>query len=74
MSPDRRQDGERLAGLPRDWNCGYLVGFLPIALADKVKQLVASVRPSVRPSVRLFSLYLLNRLTSEFAFLCVCGT
>ena len=49
-----------------------LVTQLPTALDKKVKQSVAAVRPSVDLSVRLFPLYLLNRLTFELEILCVC--
>ena len=47
----------------------HRISLLPTALARKVKQSVASVRPSVR----LFPLYLLNRLIFELEFVCVCG-
>jgi len=42
---------------------------LPIALAGKVKQSIAFLHPSVCLSVRLFPLYILNRLNFEFEFL-----
>jgi len=45
-----------------------------IELVEKVKQSVATVRPSVCLSVRLYLLYLLNRLTFKLhgAVACMC--
>jgi len=55
----------------RLWATPSCTWVLPTVSAAKLKQSVASVRPSVCPSVRLFPLYRLNWLTSELECVCV---